>query len=448
MRHKPVASAAGGEMEEGIIEDVEELDTVIAELEISKGKGNLILCVVNSPLYRDRIIQTLEGRFKQKIIDVKKGEQIINILKRKDFDGADVLMWIMPEEADEDILNTLNNYRELFYESKIPNVVFYNQGFSESVIRKAPDFWRYRGNYYEFKEAERGFTFEALEVLTTPLAYKDKEDLLRKKRINEYLLENIRNEGEKSKILSDMGTLLLYLGELDNSLEYFKQSLKLNKELKNKAEIAGLYGNIGIIYVLKGEFDKALKYHEDALKLNEELENKEGFARDLGNIGIIYALTGKSDDALEYFQKSLGLNNELGINEGIAAQLGNIGIIYRIKGELRKAEEYFRRSLELFYELGRYEGVASQRGNLGIVYETKGEFDNALAHYNDAFEIFRNLGNKIGIAKILTNIGNIFVLLGKKKAALDYFLKAQNLAAGSYISENISERIKTLKQIT
>lgn len=139
-------------MEEGKIEDIEELDTVIAELEISKGKGNLILCRVNSPLYRGKIIQTLRERFFSKVIDVKNGEQIIDILKRKEFDSADVLIWIMPEEANEDILNTLNNYRELFYESKIPNVMFYNQGFSESVIRKAPDFWRYRGNYYEFNE--------------------------------------------------------------------------------------------------------------------------------------------------------------------------------------------------------------------------------------------------------------------------------------------------------
>jgi len=38
-------------MEEGLTEDVEEIDTLIAELEISKGsgKGNLILCVVNPP---------------------------------------------------------------------------------------------------------------------------------------------------------------------------------------------------------------------------------------------------------------------------------------------------------------------------------------------------------------------------------------------------------------
>jgi hypothetical protein len=45
-------------MEESLIEDLEEIDTIIAELDISKGKGNLILCVVNSPAYRNSIILT------------------------------------------------------------------------------------------------------------------------------------------------------------------------------------------------------------------------------------------------------------------------------------------------------------------------------------------------------------------------------------------------------
>ncbi len=83
MRYKSFIDAIGGEMEEGLTEDVEEIDTLIAELEISKGggKGNLILCVVNPPAYRDRIIQTLSRRFVTKVIHVENGEQIIQTFK-------------------------------------------------------------------------------------------------------------------------------------------------------------------------------------------------------------------------------------------------------------------------------------------------------------------------------------------------------------------------------
>jgi len=467
------------------IEDVEEIDTLITELEISKGKGNLILCVVNSPFYRDRIIQTLRGRFASKVIDVKNDEQIIDILKRKYFDCAEVRIWVMPEEPNENLLNTLNNFRELFYEGKTPNVVFYNQAFSESVIRKAPDFWRYRGNYYEFREAEKGFTYEVLEVLATPFAYKDKEELLRRKRINEYLLEKVRDKKEKSNILGELGIISDYLGELDKAQGYFEKALKLDEELEDKESIAIQLGNIGSIYSTKGELDKALNYHEKALKLNEEFGDEEGIAVELGNIGNIYRMKGDIDKALEYFEKSMKLDEKLKDKEGIAIQLGNIGIAYRIqgklnealechekalkleeelgnkvgiatqlvyignvyarKGEYNKALKYYEKALKLSEKLGIKETIASLLGNIGTFYKAKGELDKSLEYYERALVIFKEMGSRIKIAQALMNIGDVLVNKGEKERAMDYYMQAQELAKGSYIYEDVNMKLKTLK---
>jgi len=433
-------------MEESVIEDIEEIDTIIAEFEISKGKGNLILCVVNSPAYRDRIIQTLSRRFLSEVIYVERGEQIIHYLKERDFHGADVLIWAMPEEPTEDLLNALNNFRELFYEAKIPNLVFYNRAFSESVIRKAPDFWRYRGNYYEFGEAERGMAFEALETLTTPFSYQDKEDLMRRKRINEYLLEKVRDKKEKSSILNELGGILYYLGELDKALEYSEEALKLDEELGSKEGMAANFGNIGIVNRTKGELDRALKYHEKALKLDEELGRKEGMAADLGDMGIVYSTKGELDKALEHYEEALKLNEELGRKEGIANLLGNIGNVYRTKGELDKALEYYEEALKLHEGLGRKEGMASQLGNIGVVYKAKGELDRALEYYEKALRIFEDMDSRIETARTLMNIGDVFVLKGDKEHALDYYQGAESLAVGSYVFEYVSKRLKRLKE--
>jgi tetratricopeptide (TPR) repeat protein len=473
-------------MEEEIVEDIDEIDTLIAELEISIGKGNILLCVVNSPLYRDRIIRTLRGRFSSKIITVVNGEQIISILKTKDFNVVEVIIWIMPEESNEDMLNTLNNFRELFYEKKVPNVIFFNQAFSESVIKIAPDFWRYRGNYYEFKVTEGDLTFEALEALTTTLIFKDKEDLLRRKRINEYLLEKVRDKKEKSNILGELGILSNYFGEVDKALGYFEEALKLDEELEDKEEIAVQFGNIGSIYSNKGELDEALEYHEKALKLDEELGDKEGIASELGNMGNIYRMKGNIDKALEYFEKSLELDESVGDKEGIAIQLGNIGIAYRIRGELDKALEYHEKALELDEELGNKVGIATQHvyignvytikgehnkalkyyekalklseelgiketiaslhGNIGTVYRTKGEHNKALEYYERALVIFKEMGSRVKIAQALMNIGDVLVNKSDKEHAIDYYMKAQELAKGSYLFEEINKKLQRLRK--
>ena len=427
MRYKSVTDAAGREMEESLMEDLEEIDTIIAELEISKGKGNLILCVVNSPAYRDRIIQTIRRRFLSKVILAEKGEQIIHNLKVPDFDGAEILIWVMPEESTEDLLNTLNNFRELFYEVKIPNLMFYNRAFSESVIRKAPDFWRYRGNYYELKEAERGMAFEAIETLATPFSYQDKEDLLRRKRINEYLLEKVRDKQEKANILTELGTIFYYLGEINKALKYYEKALELHEELSRKEGMAVVLGNIGVIYKIKGELDKAQEYYEKALELDEELGRKEGMAVVLGNMGVIYKIKGELEKALEYYVKALELDEELGRKEGMAVVLGNIGTVYGIRGELDRAQQYYEKALEWDEQLGRKDRMTVVLGNIGTVYGIRGELGKAQEYYEKALELDEELGRKEGMAVVLGNIGVIYKIKGELEKALEYYAKALEL---------------------
>ena len=80
--------------------------------------------------------------------------------------------------------------------------------------------------------------FEAIETLATPFSYQDKEDLQRRKRINEYLLETERDKEEKIKILGELGVIFYYLGELNKALEYYEKALELNEELGIKEGIA------------------------------------------------------------------------------------------------------------------------------------------------------------------------------------------------------------------
>jgi tetratricopeptide (TPR) repeat protein len=408
---------------ENTVEDIREIDTLIAELEISKNKGNLILCVVNSPSYRNRIIKDLRRRFSLEVIDVKKGTNIPRKLRRN-LGYVDVLVWIMPEEATDDLLNTLNNFRELFYEVKKPNIIFYNQSFSESVIRKAPDFWRYRGNYYELKETEKGMTYKALEAITTSMTYKDKEDLLRRRRINEYLLNEIKDSFDKTKILNELGEISYVLGEYDKALEYAEKSLKINKEIGRKDRITADLANIGNIYVLKGEVDRGLKYYQDALKINREIGYKQGEADTLNSIGDVYLEKGATDDGLKYCQEALRINREIGYKKGEARVLGSIGEAYRQKGELDNALKYHLDTLKIFREIGYRIGEGRALDNLGLVYARRGELDKALQFYVNALNITREVGYRQAEARILTDIGHVFLDRGELDNALKYHLDA------------------------
>ncbi|HNX40391.1 MAG TPA: hypothetical protein PKK11_07375, partial [Methanothrix sp.] len=81
MRSKSIAASPGGEMEQISLKDLDEVDILLTELEVSQGHGNLILCFVASPAYRDRIVEAIKSRFPVQIQAVEKGDDLIHDLR-------------------------------------------------------------------------------------------------------------------------------------------------------------------------------------------------------------------------------------------------------------------------------------------------------------------------------------------------------------------------------
>ena len=88
---------------------------------------------------------------------------------------------------------------------------------------------------------------------------------MRRKRINEYLLEKVRDKNEKAKILGDLSTVLYHAGELDKALEFVEKTLKIFKDMGNRIESARTLMNIGDVFVLKSDKERALDYYLKAI---------------------------------------------------------------------------------------------------------------------------------------------------------------------------------------
>jgi hypothetical protein len=122
VRSRSIAAPASGEMDQFSLKDLDEIDLLLAELEISQGRGNLILCQVASPAYRDKLVQAIGERFFIKTINVDNGDQLIADLRGLKNCQKGIIVWIFPETLSKDILDAINNFRELFYELKVPSV--------------------------------------------------------------------------------------------------------------------------------------------------------------------------------------------------------------------------------------------------------------------------------------------------------------------------------------
>ena len=293
-------------METVALEDLDEVDLMLTELEISQGKGNLILCTVASPAYRDRVIEAIKRRFPVQVMAVENGDALIWDLRSIKPDEK-TLIWTLPETLSQDILDALNNFRELFYDSGVPSLVFMTPSALDEVIWKAPDFWRYRGGYHILKGEEYGHAYQALEALSTPFDfnYQNKEELLRRKRIHEYLLKKINDKRELVRILKEIGIIHFFLSELREAIEYYEQSLKISREIGDRSGESTALRILGLAYAELGETLKAIKYYEQALKISREIGDRMGEGNALWNMSLALNEIGNRTQAIERAKSAL-----------------------------------------------------------------------------------------------------------------------------------------------
>jgi len=414
-------------LEEERTEDLEEIDTIIAELEVSGGRGNLILCVVNAPAYRDGIIRALSRRFKSIVINVNESEDVIRSLKSGDFGGAEVLIWTMPEKLTDELADALNNFRELFYDAGVPSLVFSSQSFLDDVIRRAPDFWRYRGNYHELKGCDRGPAFEAIEALSTSLRYQNKEDLLRRERINEHLLEKVKDEREAAKILDELGQISYLLGDYDRASNYLKQELKISEEIDYKKGVASSLHQLGMLAQATGEIIEARRLYGESLKIAQELGDKSGVARSLHQLGMLAQNTGDLIEARRLYGESLKIAQELGDKSGVARSLHQLGWLAQNTGEIIEARRLYGESLKIAQELGDKSGVARSLHNLGVLAQATGDIVEARRLYGESLKTFLDLGEKSGVAITLAQSALLEEMEGKLERSLDLIREAEKI---------------------
>lgn len=340
-------------MEPVSLEDLDEVDLLLTELEISRDRGNLILCSVAAPAYRDKVIAVVSARFPSRVLAVETGDKLISDLRNAKGGKEEILIWTLPERLSPDILEALNNFRELFYDAGVPSLVFITPAGVDEVIWKAPDFWRYRGGYHILKGETKGLGFEAIGALSVPLdfSYKSKDELLRRRRINEHLLEKMQNKKEKANILKELGTISYFLSEPRKAIEFYEQALKIAQEIGDRmvegADLAGL----GNAYFDLGEPRKAIEFHEQALKISSEIGDRRGEGNHLGNLGVAYSHLGEPRKAIEFYEQALAIAKEIGDRRNEGVSLGNQGIAYMNLGEPRKAIEFYKQALKILEDI-------------------------------------------------------------------------------------------------
>ncbi len=141
------------------------------------------------------------------------------------------------------------------------------------------------------------------------------------------LLESYKSNNkliEQCEVLNKIAYIYWETENYSEALNYFFQSLELNKKLGNKNAIKSIYNSIGMIYTDLGQHEKALEAFNENLKIEKSVNNKEDLASSYLNISMAY-------ENLEKFQEAVS-NLQIGLE--IAKEQNNIKLMRRIYSAL------------------------------------------------------------------------------------------------------------------
>ncbi len=337
--------------------DVEsELGRIVTELEVSKDTGDVIIAVCNDFSLRKLVTDEIIGRTGYNRYDIhldEKNKNLPKILSEEKDVILDSIVFVHGiEKAEPEIYRYLNFQRDIFYKLKQRVVLWCYSGFVRNLLKYAADFWRFKGNTYEFDLKEARELPVVQYMLSKEVYYRDLDELNSRIKIFEYLLKEVKSDREKADILLKMGIFYYLKNDLDKAEEMYRKSIAINEALGRKEGVASDYGNLGNVYQVRGDLDKAEELYRRSLAIEKKLGRREGIANQYGNLGNVYLIRDDLDKAEELYRKSLLTNEDIGRKEGAASDYSNLGNVYRIRGDLAKAEELYRKSLELFISIG------------------------------------------------------------------------------------------------
>lgn len=157
-------------------------------------------------------------------------------------------------------------------------------------------------------------------------------------------------------------------GDLQSSIEYYKQSQKISQGHRLKWLYGKALGSMGSAYLIICEYEKALEFYTNALPYFDELPRRNEYAKVLGNIGNCYTYLSDFSQAISYHKKALAIHEELELNEDIARELGNIGNIYFNMEEYDNAVMYLEKAQSMLDDTFDTHLSAIVSTNLGNVY--------------------------------------------------------------------------------
>ena len=260
------------------------------------------------------------------------------------------------------------------------------------------------------------------------------------------LSKQINYEAGEAAALLQIGVAYRMDGDLQQTLNYGNQALKLPVSKRDHRILAMSLNLVAAVNKLQGDYPQALQNYLQALQAAERSGVTKQIANALLNIGNLYTTLEDHPKALSYQFRALKLWEELDDKLRLVISLNNIGEDYRLMADYPKAIEFYERALSTSQRINYQEGQALAQSNLAEVYQKTGHYKEAFALAHAALVIVKSLADQELIAWCSGILARTHLETGRIDSARFYGLQSLNVSLQTGMKEYIRDAALILSQ--
>jgi len=193
----------------------------------------------------------------------------------------------------------------------------------------------------------------------------------------------------------------------EESVQSFKQAIDLARKIHSLEHELKCLRQLSLNF--PEEHEQFFQLNSTALEIAKKIKHRLEEARCLNNIGLFYWKSNKYSTALGLLNEALLIAREIdrgGKDE--SACLNNLGIVYRELGDYDRALRHLKEALEIDRTLNDYNNIANDLNNIGEVIRNKDDKQHnleAYAYYEMCIDIASKIKNQNLQIFALNNMG-------------------------------------------
>lgn len=227
--------------------------------------------------------------------------------------------------------------------------------------------------------------------------------------------QRLQDAGVLAQALHIEGDFYYGIGNFSAALNLYQRSRELLQKLGEKANLAYLLTSMGRLEAHHGRPEDSFAYYREALRLQREVEDITGTVQTLNAIGVAYEDLGNTQQALAHYRQGLAIAKSIGAPRYIRFEEGNIATIYVSEKQYARAEPLLKKIIaeekQPYILAYRYHALAE-------CYHDMGKEQLALDAANHAIELRRDKKDRQNLINSLLLRARAESKLGQSKAAL------------------------------